>query len=220
MKVRRETVFRWLVPGCVMLGLLAVAGAAAWEWRASSRAVPDGLAAFQAGDNARAIRHFSRALQSCETDILARYHLGAAFQNYGWDSEAEQQFQVVTQLAADHATRAWHSLGRIRYHRGDVTGAVEAFRQAVTFDPQATVIWFELGLAEQVLGKLDDAERSLAEALRLDPENATCQNALLQLTLARRAGAGTTEPAKFATPPTPPDDIKDGTECKLDQITP
>lgn len=220
MKVSRETVFRWLVPGCVTLGLLAVAGAAAWEWRASSRSIPAGMLAFDAGDNLRAIRHLTRAQQNCETDILARYYLGASYQNYGWNDEAEQQYQVTCQLAADYGTRAWHSVGRIRFHRGDASGAATAFERAVAMDPKATVIWFELGQVQQALGKLDDAERSLAEALRLDPENAACQKALLQVTLARRAGAGTTEPAKFATPPTPTNDEKDGTERKINQVTP
>jgi Flp pilus assembly protein TadD len=224
MKWSRETVYRWLVPGCVTLGLLVVAGAAGWEWRASSRALPEGMAAFQAGDNLKAIRHLTRAQQNCETDILARYYLGASYQNYGWDSEAEQQYLATCQLADEYGTRAWHSLGRIRYHKGDAPGAAAAFEHALALDSKAVVVWFELGQVQQVLGKLEDAERSLAEALRLDPENANCQKALLNVTLARRAKAetakeATAEPAKSAPPP-PPNDEKVGAEKQLDQVTP
>jgi Flp pilus assembly protein TadD len=201
MKISRETVNRWLVPGCVAVVLLVVAGAAAWEWRASSRSLAAGLASFQAGDNLRAIRHLTRATQACETDIMARYHLGAAFQNYGWDSEAEQQYLVACELSRDFGARAWHSLGRIRFHRGDEAGAVEAFEQALKLDAKGAVIWFELGQAYLVLDNQAEAEHCFVEAAKLDPENPACQEALLKAVLLRRqVEAGKGEPAKSAPP--------------------
>jgi cytochrome c-type biogenesis protein CcmH/NrfG len=89
-------------------------------------------------------------------------------------------------MAQEYGTRAWHSLGRIRFHRGDAPGAVDAFAQALKLDAKSAVIWFELGQAHLALGRPAEAEPCLAEATKLDPRNPAYQEALLKTALLRR----------------------------------
>ncbi|MGH7296935.1 MAG: protein kinase domain-containing protein, partial [Polyangiaceae bacterium] len=57
-------------------------------------------------------------------------------------------------------------LGSVRYDRGDLPAAVQAFDAALAIDPDFALAWSTRGGCLAYLGRLDDARASLDEALR------------------------------------------------------
>ena len=139
--------------------------------------VPEGQAAMANQNYVKAIRQFSEALRLCETDIAARYLLGAAYHNYGWQDEALTQYDATWNLAVNNAVRAMHSAGRIWYRRGDMTKAIACFRRALALNPASPDIWFELGTACRQAGQAEAASSAFQEAVRWEPANPDYQGA-------------------------------------------
>ncbi|NLF07198.1 MAG: tetratricopeptide repeat protein, partial [Pirellulaceae bacterium] len=57
----------------------------------------------------------------------------------------------------------------------------DAAREAVDADPQSATAWAALGLAQFRLHRREDAAKSLAEALRLNPNDIYAQSAMISL---------------------------------------
>jgi len=89
------------------------------------------------GDNLAAIRSFAKLLRERETDIAARYNLGAAYHNYGWHDEALSCYDNVLSLANEYAARAAHSMARIYVARQDVENARRCYEEALRHRPDA-----------------------------------------------------------------------------------
>lgn len=66
---------------------------------------------------------------------------------------------------------AWRLLGRIRWRRGDLPAAHEAFRRAVQLDPGSAAAHFDLGRALLAQGQPDAAGLHLRRVLQLAPDS-------------------------------------------------
>ena len=89
------------------------------------------------GNNLAAIRSFARLLRERETDIAARYNLGAAYHNYGWHDEALAAYDEVLLLADEYSARAAHSAARISLMRKDYERARLYYEAALRHRPDA-----------------------------------------------------------------------------------
>ena len=89
------------------------------------------------GNNLAAIRSFARLLRERETDIAARYNLGAAYHNYGWHDEALAAYDEVLLLADEYSARAAHSAARISLMRNDFERARLYYEAALRHRPDA-----------------------------------------------------------------------------------
>ena len=150
-------------------------------WFAAPEHVARGQAALKADDYVQAIHEFSKAEQRCETDIVALYGLGAAYQNYGWHDEALQSYERVWALAGLNGTRAMHSAGRIWVQRGELARAAMCFQRAVALTPASPDIWFELGTIQRRLNAPAAAVESFHQAVVWAPDNAVYRQALQQM---------------------------------------
>jgi Flp pilus assembly protein TadD len=89
------------------------------------------------GETKAAIRSFAHLLRERETDIAARYNLGAAYHNYGWQDEALASYNNVLNLANEYAARAAHSAARISIARKDFESARRYYEEALRHQPNA-----------------------------------------------------------------------------------
>lgn len=70
------------------------------------------------------------------------------------------------------SAQGYFDLGNARYEQGDLTGAAEAYRQAVALDEENVGYWHNLGVAYYGLNALEDAQDSFQAGLALDPNDA------------------------------------------------
>jgi tetratricopeptide (TPR) repeat protein len=69
-------------------------------------------------------------------------------------------------------------LANVEYQRGDWAASAAAARQAVELDPAGVEAWLFLGLAQQKLGQILEAQQAFRKAVDLDPERPESQNNL------------------------------------------
>lgn len=134
---------RYTLPAAAIVVLLLVLTLLLAAWRGWLSPEPDlarGLELLNEGDNVRAIHTFARMLRDRETDLASRYHLGAAYHNYGWHDEALDQYFKTLRLAMAYSTQAAHSAARIHAVRGEWEQSLELFNLALQFDPQSREI--------------------------------------------------------------------------------
>lgn len=117
-----------------------------------------GMAFFEQGDNIRAAEAFSRLTDRCETDIAARYWLGAARHNYGAAEEAEAHYGAVLEMAMEYGARAAHSAARLAYARGDAQSALRLLETALILRPGSGDIEAEYAAVLQAQDGTSDGE--------------------------------------------------------------
>ncbi len=136
-----------------------------------------GLEAYRCANFAAAAHYFTEALRLNPADQAARINLANAL----WASGALDEAASVAQTALDQLIgapawgaasplfEAWMINGAIRLARGDTTGAIAAYRAAVTGRPAAAS--GHAGLAAGLLAQGDaaGAEAEADAALALDP---------------------------------------------------
>ena len=136
----RPSTGRCLIFAAAAIVLLAVAiiiGDRLARARDPERRAAKAMQALAAGDNLTAIHDFARLLRERESDIAARYNLGAAYHNYGWHDEALTAYNNVLALANEYAARAAHSAARIRLQRGEFDMARMYYETALRNQPEA-----------------------------------------------------------------------------------
>lgn len=177
---------RWFFPALTGVILIAavvmMATTAAGLWDGNIH-VQKGQEALNQGNLIEAIRQFSRAQQLCETDILARHHLGEAYQLYGWHDEALSEYEKVWNLSRDLGFRAMIRTGRIHLDRGELSRAAESYERALALNPTIAPVWHELGGLYVSLENKQRAGECFTRALKLDPGNHAYRRALLSLAL-------------------------------------
>ncbi len=122
----------------------------------------------------------NRAVELAPHDHHARQLLAMAAWRTGRLRVAQDSFQRAIELSGNApallAEYAWF----MATERGPKLGE-DAAREAVDADPQSATAWAALGLAQFRLHRRDDAAKSLAEALRLNPNDIYAQSAMISL---------------------------------------
>lgn len=182
---KKSQLFYRLTPIITILFALAITASAFWEWRAAPKTNEQGFFALNKKNYSKAIRKFSQSIQYCETDISARYYLGEAYQGYGWDDEAMEEYNVTWNQAKGYGIKAMHKAGKIWFQKGDNIKAIQCYDRVLKLDPAVPEVWFDLGQVHLAMQNLKSAEYCISEAVKYDPKNKQYKDLLLKLALQR-----------------------------------
>jgi tetratricopeptide (TPR) repeat protein len=169
-RVCRWVARRWrMVLAAAALGL-AVSFASGYvlmpQGTYSERQLDQGLEAYHQGYYRQTVEHCNRALEAEPNLGRALFLRGRAHQQLGEFREACDNYKAADQRTPDGQTKACmgYCLNRQRYHKE----AIEYYRQAVAEGFASAVVYNNLGYSYLQAKQLDEAERCLDEAVRLD----------------------------------------------------
>lgn len=142
------------------------------------------------GQRAQAEADYQQALRMDPAFLPARINLGMLYDQAGKRKEAETQFRETVRRDPKLG-EAWYSLGLLTAEdEKRLAEAAECLQKAATLNPRHSRIHYNLGLAYQTLGRYEDAERALKQALALEPQNADYRRALDIFAAQRRQRGG------------------------------
>jgi tetratricopeptide (TPR) repeat protein len=118
------------------------------------------------GDLETAEMHYRKALGYEAFHPNARLNLGVIFSRTGRLAEGRQLLETLSQRYPDH-TKAHYNLGLALLEEEEYSGAIEAFRRAVTTDPTYVRAWNSYGGELYRQGAMDEAREALGRAVSL-----------------------------------------------------
>jgi Flp pilus assembly protein TadD len=128
--------------------------------------------ALAAGRNDEAVRLLREATQATPDSSWLQFKLALALDKTGDISGEQIELQKTLQIDPNMAM-AQNQLGYLASRSGDVISAEEHFRRAVQAVPTYTEAWINLAATLGMESKLYEAQQAVAEALKVDPNNAT-----------------------------------------------
>jgi tetratricopeptide (TPR) repeat protein len=105
------------------------------------------------------------------TDFELAFVLGRWSDRHRKDGQGLGPYEAARALRPDNVT-VWINLGVILHGRGEMDGALAAWREAVRLDPRDPLARYNLGWGLQIRGDLDGAIAAYREVIRLDPKYA------------------------------------------------
>ncbi len=135
-----------------------------------------GLAQVAQGSNVtEGLAQLEKAAQQYGTQRPQIYiDLAAAYAASGANEKALAAYRAAPQQSLP----ALRGLGSTLLRMGDLAGATEALKQALTLDPNDAATHQELGRAHYTLGRAPEAIAALETAIRLDPDLTEAHDAL------------------------------------------
>jgi tetratricopeptide (TPR) repeat protein len=121
-----------------------------------------GVLAAGSGDVEAAATAFRHAIELRRADGPALIRLADLELERGRVEEAELLY--VRAAMVDDSAAVAYGMGRVAEERGEYAQAVEQFQRALTLQPRASVIHYNLGQAYRELGEFDRAEEALARS--------------------------------------------------------
>lgn len=141
------------------------------------RALLEGERLIQEGRSADAIRRLRTAVEFLPGNAQAWNHLGLAYHGARRPSEAVEAYQQALRLDRNLSV-AYFNSGCLYLEHGEALLATDALWAYVGLQPRVVEGWVKLGQAQLRTRKWDQAERSFAEALRLNPARSDALNGL------------------------------------------
>ncbi|MXV83242.1 tetratricopeptide repeat protein [Candidatus Poribacteria bacterium] len=135
-----------------------------------TRAMKAGNAAYVRGNYNEAHAAFQRATLEKPDNPVAHYNLGTALYRQGKFREAARTFQASLSRHAEQTedtlnrSSILYNLGNAQFKVGDLTSAIDAYQQALRFDPQDTDAHHNLALARQLLKQQQDLAQQQAKS--------------------------------------------------------
>lgn len=96
------------------------------------------------------------------------------------EQRADYCFEKAMMLARDDWFTGWIA-ARIRYYYKQFVLALKLISRSIEWDPDHFVLWLDLGLCQQKLGLIGQAQNSFAQALQLNPQCREADKALTEL---------------------------------------
>lgn len=121
-------------------------------------------------DPAGSLNHFTKAAQDFPEYYEAYYHLGVAQMRLGHNDEAMQAFQAAIDFSGGRYAWAELALGYLLCQEGKAGEAERIIRRGLEGDAASAEGYVILGSALVQLNRLDEAERSVCEALLRNPD--------------------------------------------------
>ncbi|HMJ91380.1 MAG TPA: tetratricopeptide repeat protein, partial [Candidatus Acidoferrum sp.] len=158
---------RWLSAISVAAAIAMLAGCTA----SGPRALLDGDRALRDGKFPRAIEKLKLATELMPDEPRAWNHLGLAYHQAGQAQLAAQAYtQALKRDRSNLVAVAHFNLGCLLYEQGNAAAAVDELR-SFTMVTNSALGWVKLGEAQMRLRQFDSAERSFANALRLQQKD-------------------------------------------------
>jgi cytochrome c-type biogenesis protein CcmH/NrfG len=105
---------------------------------------------------------------------LSFFGIRAAIARYGVEANTANGFRLAVRLEPENPNY-WYFLGRYQQDNLEQSNSaigVESYRKAIALNPLATNAWLELGMANELDGKLDQARDAYLEAKESYPGSA------------------------------------------------
>ena len=87
-------------------------------------------------------------------------------------------FGFVSNVWPQDKAEDWFLKGNSLSHQGLLKEAVEAYKKSIEINPQATVAYFNLGLALKKLNRLEEATTAFKKTVELEPGNLNARYSL------------------------------------------
>jgi tetratricopeptide (TPR) repeat protein len=168
------------------------------HWRTSLQINPDnylahtnlGLVSFSAGRIEEAMESWSSALRIAPNDTYALYNMGRALAKLGRKEEAVSTFRHALRVEPE-STTVHTSLAKLLQDDGKFVEAIGHYLEVLriyekSFAVQDALTHYNVAVAYERLGQLDEAEAHYREALQWDPNYANAYFNLGNTLLARR----------------------------------
>ena len=127
-----------------------------------------------------AVQVYLESLRRRPDDPVALVNLGLGLESLGRGDEAEAVYERATLVRPTEAL-AHLNLGNARFRRGDLQGAIDAYRAAIRNDFGLSRAHFYLAVALVNTGRPEEALPSLHDALEFAPEDAEIAEVLRQV---------------------------------------
>jgi tetratricopeptide (TPR) repeat protein len=148
--------------------LAFVVMAAGVEAHATEDHLELGFEHLERGDYERAEAEFQKVLAADSTSAKAHYGIGRVYSGRGRHGEAIESYRRAAEIEPELAPTCWGIIGWEYYLLGDHEASEIATRKALSLDPKLDYVWYNLGLAQLVQLKLEDAIQTYEEALAVD----------------------------------------------------
>ncbi len=116
----------------------------------------------------KAEAEFRKVLSIDSTSAKAHYGIGQAYSGQGRHEEAIASYQRSAEIKPKLAATCWGGIGWEYYLMGNYDASVNASRKALSMNPELGYVWYNLGLAQLVQLKVEDAIQTYEEALTVD----------------------------------------------------
>ena len=175
----------WLLVACLCLPLLSRAQSPESNYVVSVRELsipPKAVHAFQKGvellakkDASRSLPQFQRAISEFANFYEAYYKMGVADLELWRIADAEQAFRKSIDLSGGQYAHPLLALGAVLNYQKEFAEAEAVIRKGLDLDPTSWTSHYSLGWALFALNRLEEAEKSVREALRRKTDSAEAQ---------------------------------------------
>ena len=181
--VRRKFVSLWATAG-MCLGLLAAAGCVSEERMKKADGYYQEGVAVLSSDQQSAYVSFQKALKENPRHRDAHYYVGFIYAFQQKFDQAEAEVREAIRTDPDYP-EAYNFLGQVLIKQNRRQEAIAAFRKAVSYPLYSTpdVVYYQLGLALELEGDMQNARQAFEDALKVTPPNVP--QALVYLELGR-----------------------------------
>lgn len=140
--------------------------------------------AAKAGDNQKAADLYREACAAQPNSAVLAYRLSLVLGELG-DNAGERTSLGQAIKADPHFVLAHYALGYMEFQSGNAAAAEEQFRLVVADAPDNAQAWVSLAAALATESKIAEAREAVANALKLEPDNAAAQGLRTKLDAAQ-----------------------------------
>ncbi|HEX7294461.1 MAG TPA: tetratricopeptide repeat protein [Pyrinomonadaceae bacterium] len=127
-----------------------------------------GISLYKAADYTGAAQEFSAATYLQPSLFAGQFNLGATYLLLKDFEKAREALRIAVELD-DHSAKAWQYLADTNYRLKHTDDAVECYRKAAAIDKKSNEASVRLGRLLLSLGRFEEAEVELKNALTINP---------------------------------------------------
>jgi len=98
------------------------------------------------GQNEEALISYQKAMEGDSYNPDLHMNLGVVLNALGRVDEAREAFKKSAELNPANAAQTYYNLGATLVNSGDTSGAIEAFKQSISSDPNYAESYYQLGI--------------------------------------------------------------------------
>lgn len=122
-----------------------------------------GIFYYQKKNYTQALDYYKQAIQLSPDDAVLYENLGLCYEDSGQWDEAKKAYETAAEISPN--STSYNRLGVFYFNRDQYEKALEFYLKALEFDAEDSVIYENIGLAYQSLGRLQEAEQNYNTAI-------------------------------------------------------